>query len=187
MYRIHILASKDFDALPEVITRGSDISMSLGFANKFTGNAYVRYTGINDLDKYLVDHELEELESAESTHEDANGIRHKKLGRSAAAFFFPPILASKSFRKKLNADIEAGKPKPQTQGLQQGLPQQAQQAGPLSSFSAGGGATQSSGVGPQASAPGSNVVGRLSGGNLNALDQQDPFRQFGRLSGRLQF
>ena len=77
MYKIQVLSNKDFDNLPISETRGSDISMSLGFANKFTGNAYVRYTSHPDLQKYLIDHEFEELVMSESAHEDENGIRHK--------------------------------------------------------------------------------------------------------------
>jgi hypothetical protein len=77
MYKIQVLDNEEFDRLGPEITRGSDISQSLGFADKATGNAYVRYTGVPDLEKYLVNHELEELQADESTHEDENGIRHK--------------------------------------------------------------------------------------------------------------
>ena len=78
MYEIKILKDEEFDNLPIEETRGSEIHDSLGFANKYNGRAYVRQTGIHDLNKYLVSHELEELESDNSTHEDENGIRHKK-------------------------------------------------------------------------------------------------------------
>jgi len=78
MYEVKVLSSKDFDALPKSITRGSDVSDSFGFADPSTGKAYVRYTAINDLDKYLINHEFEELVSHSSLHEDENGVRHKK-------------------------------------------------------------------------------------------------------------
>ena len=78
MYEIKVLSNEEFDSLPMEETRGSDISDSLGFANRDTGRAYVRQTGIHDLNKYLISHELEELESDHSTHEDENGIRHKR-------------------------------------------------------------------------------------------------------------
>ena len=87
MYKIQVLSNKDFDNLPVSETRGSDISGSLGFANKFTGNAYVRYTSHPDLQKYLIDHEFEELVMSESAHEDENGIRHKGFWK-----IFLPIL-----------------------------------------------------------------------------------------------
>ena len=79
MYTINILSSKDFDKLGVNATKGSDVSMSLGFANRDTGQAYVRYTELGELNSYLVDHEFEELVQDESTHEDTNGIRHKDL------------------------------------------------------------------------------------------------------------
>jgi len=83
MYQIKILNSKQFDNLPKSETRGSDVSGSLGFANKFTGNAYVRDTKTHELNKYLVEHELEELQASSSTHEDDNGIRHKSFKKVA--------------------------------------------------------------------------------------------------------
>ena len=80
MYTINILSNDVFDNLPSNVTRGSDISRSLGFADPKTGQAYVRYTAHNDLTKYLIDHEFEELVMNESAHEDENGIRHKDSG-----------------------------------------------------------------------------------------------------------
>jgi len=77
MYEIKILSNEDFDNLPVTATRGSDISNSFGFANPITRKAYVRYVGIPDLQKYLVNHEFEELVADKSAHEDENGIRHK--------------------------------------------------------------------------------------------------------------
>ena len=78
MYEIKVLSNEEFDSLPESETRGSKIDDSLGFANRFTGKAYIRQTGVHELNKWLINHELEELESDESGHEDENGIRHKK-------------------------------------------------------------------------------------------------------------
>src|SRR3990167_1882822 len=79
MYEIKVLSNQDFDSLPEEITSGSDISDSLGFADPRTGKAYVRYTAHPELNKYLINHELEELTTDEHHHEDENGIRHKKF------------------------------------------------------------------------------------------------------------
>ncbi len=84
MYTIEVLDSDSFDRLPETITRGSDISDSLGFADPKTGKAYVRYTAYPDLQQYLVNHEFEELIEGHEGHEDENGIRHKKLRDTAA-------------------------------------------------------------------------------------------------------
>jgi len=79
MYTIKVLSDKEFDNLPQTVTRGSDISDSLGFANPFRGEAFVRYTGHPELQKYLIDHEFEELVEGHEGHEDENGIRHKKF------------------------------------------------------------------------------------------------------------
>ncbi len=90
MYEIKILSNKQFDDLPQEITRGSDISDSLGFANPFIKKAFVRETGVHELNKFLVNHELEELMASSSTHEDSNGIRHKKFFKE----FVMPILTA---------------------------------------------------------------------------------------------
>src|SRR3990167_4040657 len=79
MYEIKVLSNHEFDSLQSDITRGSDISDSLGFADRHVGKAYVRYASHPDLQKYLINHEFEELEADESSHEDENGIRHKKF------------------------------------------------------------------------------------------------------------
>ena len=94
MYEIKVLSGHDFDSLPSTITRGSDISDSLGFADRRTGRAYVRYSAHPELQKYLINHELDELEANESTHEDGNGIRHKKFFKQLFAPFIAPVLAS---------------------------------------------------------------------------------------------
>jgi hypothetical protein len=94
MYKIHILSDEEFDRLPQSATKGSDVSDSLGFANKETGDAYVRFSGSSLLNEYLISHELDELEEHESTHEDENGIRHKKFRQAVGnvAQFAAPVL-----------------------------------------------------------------------------------------------
>src|SRR3990167_1625218 len=77
MHTIKILSNEEFDNLPTSETNGSDISQSLGFANPFTGRAYVRYSAYPEVTKFLVEHELEELFGpGHPGHEDENGIRH---------------------------------------------------------------------------------------------------------------
>src|SRR3990167_10772666 len=97
MYEIKVLSNQDFDSLPEEITRGSDISDSLGFADPSTGKAYVRYTAHPELNKYLINHELEELTTDEHHHEDENGIRHKKFFKSLFSMFNPVKTISSLF------------------------------------------------------------------------------------------
>src|SRR3990167_10717849 len=84
---VKILSDEDFDGLGYESTRGADISGSLGFADKMNNRIFVRNTGVDSLNKYLVNHELEHLYEAEGTDEDADvpGIRHK---------FWIPLLTS---------------------------------------------------------------------------------------------
>ena len=88
MYEIKVLTDKEFDSLPNTVTRGSDISDSLGFADPITKKAYVRYVGIPELQKALIQHEFEELVEGHAGHEDENGIRHKKFFKD----LFLPII-----------------------------------------------------------------------------------------------
>lgn len=84
LYDIRVLTDKEFDNLPNSITRGSDVSDSMGFADPYTGRAFVRYTASHNLNKYLINHELEHLVNAPCTDVDENGICHKKVGRFLA-------------------------------------------------------------------------------------------------------
>src|SRR3990167_1675901 len=89
MYEIKVLSNEDFDQVAQSDPRYSYVDgTNLGFADREKGVAYVRQTGIHDLNKYLISHELEELEQDKSTHEDPNGIRHKKFFKD---FFLPLI------------------------------------------------------------------------------------------------
>lgn len=89
MYEIKVLDSEDFDKIARSDSRYGYVDDSnLGFSDRVKGVAYVRDTHIHDLNKYLINHELEELIDAHSDHEDPNGIRHKKGPK-----FFKDILA----------------------------------------------------------------------------------------------
>jgi len=93
MYTIKVLSSDDFDQLP--YKRAQE---ALGLADPKSNTAYVRYTSIPDLNKYLVDHEFEHLVEQVPTDEE-DGIRYKipfigpVLGAigSAAKFAVPAI------------------------------------------------------------------------------------------------
>lgn len=76
MYQVKVLSDSDFEALPY-----PDMEVSLGVADPKTNTAYVRYTGLGELDKYLVNHELEHLiEGSGGEHSDhyENGLYYKK-------------------------------------------------------------------------------------------------------------
>lgn len=89
MYEIKVLESKDFDEVSKSDPRYSYVDdTNLGFSDRVKGVAYVRDSKIHDLNKYLINHELEELIDEHSDHEDPNGIRHKK-GNFWANLFDP--------------------------------------------------------------------------------------------------
>ena len=56
--KIKILDYDDFDRLPREVTRGADVSQSIGFADTERKSIYVRDTGVDLLNQYLVGHEL---------------------------------------------------------------------------------------------------------------------------------
>ena len=88
MYEIKVLDSNEFDSVAKSDPRYSYVDdTNMGFSDRMNGTAYIRNTYIHDLNKYLVNHELEELEADESTHEDENGIRHKKFFKDIVAPF----------------------------------------------------------------------------------------------------
>lgn len=88
-YEIKVLSSDEFDEVARSDPRYEYVDDSnMGFADRDRGLAFVRDSNIHDLNKYLIEHELEELESDESTHEDPNGIRHKKFFKD---LFLPAI------------------------------------------------------------------------------------------------
>jgi hypothetical protein len=87
-YNIQILSSKEFDRLPY-----DGIHDSLGFADVKGGKVFVRDTGVHDLNKYLISHEIDHLVEEHATHEDSHGIRHKKGPKLFKDIFLPFISA----------------------------------------------------------------------------------------------
>lgn len=186
-YKINILSSKKFDNLPTSVTKGSRIDDSLGFADPSTGEAYVRFTAIPELDQFLVNHELEELTASESSHEDENGIRHKKFFKD---IFLPAITfgAVKSQAPQRRAAQTQSRDPSLTNFA--GSPPTAFDpragGGPLGQFGGQGGEVGLTGGG------GANVAGRLGSGlnqgGINvaqtALDSIRRKQQFGDFAGR---
>ena len=77
MYSIAVLKDEEFEALPY-----PEMEDSLGLADPSTNKAYIRYTGLPHLDKYLINHELDHLiDGAGGEHSDhyRNGVYYKKL------------------------------------------------------------------------------------------------------------
>lgn len=73
-YTIHIVDDAVFDDLPY-----KHAKESLGLANAKTQTAYVRRTGVKNIDRNTLEHEFDELLQKVSPHEE-DGIRYKKGG-----------------------------------------------------------------------------------------------------------
>src|SRR3990167_9837717 len=77
MYQVKVLSSEEFDQLPY-----PSMETSLGVADPKTSTAYVRYTGIDSVDKYLINHELEHLiegHCGEHSSHYKNGVYYKDM------------------------------------------------------------------------------------------------------------
>jgi len=74
---VKVLTDEEFDKLPY-----PEAKMSLGVADTKTGQAFVRYTANDELNKYLIDHELEHLlgEDRDEIHHGGDGVYYKGLG-----------------------------------------------------------------------------------------------------------
>ena len=92
MYEIKVLSEEEFNDVANSDPRYAYVDdTNLGFADREKGTAYVRQTNLHDLNKYLISHELEELEKDESSHQDPNGIRHKKGPKIFKDLILPAI------------------------------------------------------------------------------------------------
>ena len=92
MYQVKVLSDKEFEELPY-----PDMAASLGVADPKTNTAYVRYTGVEGVDQYLVNHELEHLiegHGGEHSNHYRNGVYYKGFGEilqaAAPALAFIP-------------------------------------------------------------------------------------------------
>ncbi len=81
-YKLTVLDDKDFDNLHTKLSymTKEKLEDALGFANPKTGEAYVRSVGVKDLDEETIMHEMEELLTTNSPHEE-DGINFKKWGK----------------------------------------------------------------------------------------------------------
>ena len=73
-YEIRVVSNEEFDCLPYKRAKSS-----LGLADPKTNVAYVRETGIRELDEETINHEFDELIAKVSPHEE-DGIRYKSGG-----------------------------------------------------------------------------------------------------------
>lgn len=89
MYQVKVLSDQEFDALPY-----PEMETSLGVADPETSTAYVRYTGLDAVDKYLVSHELEHLiDGHGGIHSDhyRNGLYYKGFGEILQSVISPVV------------------------------------------------------------------------------------------------
>jgi len=170
---IKILSSEEFDNLPVSDTKGTDISESLGFCDVPNQKIFVRHTGIDELNAYTVNHEIEHLFSDDKGHDDplVPGIRHKKFGKEILSPLFTGV------------NLETGKFSPagifdpsitkRTQQIKQTAQQPQLQRPQTPQFQPFGGVTspalspatiQAGGSSLPQGPPGSNVAGGLTTG-----------------------
>src|SRR3989338_2113702 len=71
MLSVKILSDEEFDVLPYPEAR-----ISMGVADTKIGQAFVRYTASEELNKYLIEHELEHLlgEDRDEIHHGGGGM-----------------------------------------------------------------------------------------------------------------
>jgi len=94
IFTIALLEDKDYLKLHKQFPNieEKDLHNSLGFADKESGEAYIRKTSVEDVDMAVVQHEIQELTSKSSEHEDETGIRWFSLSnifKKAKRIFVP--------------------------------------------------------------------------------------------------
>lgn len=169
MYEVKVLSNEEFDSLPY-----PDMESSLGVADPKTGTAYVRYTGVGEVDKYLINHELEHLiegHGGEHSNHYRNGVYYKGIGE----FFQSSIPGTKAFKKNalpiLSSLIPGGDAilgsltRPKQQEAPQGAPNVMQsQESPMNSFKPASPNVVSPGGMSSGGSGGRNAIGAMQGG-----------------------
>ena len=170
MYQVKVLSSNEFEQLPY-----PDMETSLGVADPKTSTAYVRYTGIDTVDKYLINHELEHLiegHGGEHSSHYRNGVYYKELGdmfanvAPIAASFLPGIGAIAGPATGFATQGMRSKPKPQQSSPGNSYMAPQDSGSPMESFkpSKPNIVTPGSASGFQPGSSGSNAIGGMMGG-----------------------
>ncbi len=91
-YKMFFLDEEDFNNLDKDLPymTKEKLKDSLGFANPKTGEAYIRKTGVAELDDTTLEHEFNEL-LAKTSPDEIDGIRYKKGGALRTVL---PVLAA---------------------------------------------------------------------------------------------
>jgi len=173
MYQVKVLSDQEFEALPY-----PDMETSLGVADPKTNTAYVRYTGVGDIDKYLINHELEHLiegHGGEHSEHYRNGVYYKGFGDAlanilpVAASFIPGIGAIAGPATGFATQGLRSKPKQPSMGGGQPNIVPSQPSGdssPMSNFKPSTPNVVTPGSGSQSgpSIPGTGAINQLTGG-----------------------
>lgn len=77
-YKLQFLNDKEFEALSLTNPRYLNTKDDFGFADMQTNRIFVRKTNVPIIDQFVTQHEIEEVLSKYSAHEDEFAIRHKK-------------------------------------------------------------------------------------------------------------
>lgn len=161
-YEIKVLQSDEFDSLPY-----EGISDSLGFADVKSGKVFVRQTGSHELNRYLINHEIDHLVEDHATDEDKNGIRHKKFSDVLRHFYNPLNIGgmgplSDSNKGFLDTAVK-DKPENVMANQQNAMAQPPQAQNPFGQFSVSG----QTGTGSTPPGLDNSVGGTLNKGGLN--------------------
>ncbi len=94
-YKMFFLDNDDFDNLYKDLPymTKDKLKDSMGFANPKTGEAYVRKTGVAELDDITIEHEFQEL-LAKTSPDEIDGIRYKKVFKEIIAPYVLPIVGA---------------------------------------------------------------------------------------------
>lgn len=98
--QISLLTAPEWERLVTSTPRYQHGRDSLGFADPQSNRAYIRSTVWPELNRYLIDHEVDHLLEEQATDEDEFGLRHKKVFkdvvRNVAAVSAAPFTAGAS-------------------------------------------------------------------------------------------
>jgi hypothetical protein len=94
-YKIFVVDDDDFDNLHKDLPymTKEKLKDSMGFANPKTMEAYVRKTGVAEIDDITMEHEFQEL-LAKTSPDEIDGIRYKKVFKDIIAPYILPVVGA---------------------------------------------------------------------------------------------
>jgi len=191
-FDIKFLSNEDFDNMPVSDRLGEDVSDSWGVYNPYTRQVRIRDTGFWEVNKYLLDHELEHAVEEHATDQGPNGLRHKK-GKKFWKEILMPVMTGYNGQTKTWSPLGAfGHPSTDEKNAQRDAKNMQESSfgglgfgmpgGDVSTPSFGSGVSPFSGQ--QATQGGLNQG--LNSQTTNPL-AEDPYARYGQQGGRLRF